>query len=300
MIRRETTVRYYTENTIAKLSYNLFMPLYFRRKERPRLIVSVLIILFLFVSCGKKSVGFTPEERRAADSIVSTVHSVDSLALLQKRLEAEGNRLGSIAALREWGKALRNESRFDESLRVHGEGLKQAESLGDTLEWVQALNYIGTDYRRLGVLDAAQEYHYRALKFCEACTDTSFTAKKNRVKSLNGLGNIYLTLGNYERADSAFRLALAGERALGSAVGQAINYANLGSIFKHRRQNDSAWVYYRRSMELNQKAGNDIGIALCHTYYGLLYEEAQQYDKAYAEYRTAYGLMEISKDEWHA
>ena len=300
MIRRETIVRYYTENTIAKLPYSLFVPLSFRRKERSRLIVSVLIILFLFVSCGKKSVGFTPEERRAADSIVSTVHSVDSLALLQKRLEAEGNRLGSIAALREWGKALRNESRFDESLRVHGEGLKQAESLGDTLEWVQALNYIGTDYRRLGVLDAAQEYHYRALKLCEACTDTSFTAKKNRVKSLNGLGNIYLTLGNYERADSAFRLALAGERALGSAVGQAINYANLGSIFKHRRQNDSAWVYYRRSMELNQKAGNDIGIALCHTYYGLLYEEAQQYDKAYAEYRTAYGLMEVSKDEWHA
>ena len=65
-------------------------------------------------------------------------------------------------------------------------------------------------------------------------------AKKNRVVSLNGLGNIYLTLGNYERADSALRLALEGERRLNSVLGQAINYANIGSIYRYRGQIDSA------------------------------------------------------------
>ena len=117
---------------------------------------------FLLVSCGNKPGPFTPAERKAANSIVRSAHGIDSLALLQKRLESEGDRLGSVIALRKWGKALRNESRFEEALTVHSKGQQQAEAIGDTLEWVKALNNIGTDYRRMGVLDVALEYHYRA------------------------------------------------------------------------------------------------------------------------------------------
>ena len=262
--------------------------------------VAFISTFFLLISCGKKPITFTPDERKATDSIVRSAHGIDSLALLQKQMESEGNELGSIVALREWGKALRNESCFEEALNVHSKGQQQAESVGDTLELVQALNNIGTDYRRMGVLDVAQEYHYRAWKLSEECTDTSFTAKKNRVVSLNGLGNVYLTLGNYERADSALRMALAGERSLNSTVGQAINYANIGSIFEHKGETDSAWVYYLKSMALNTEAENKLGISLCHTYFGSLYEEAREYDKATTEYETAYQMMQASKDEWHA
>ena len=263
--------------------------------------LTVFVLTFLLLaSCEKKSITFTPDERKTADSIAHSTHGVDSLALLQKQMESEGNELGSIVALREWGKALRNESRFEEALNVHSKGQQQAESVGDTLELVQALNNIGTDYRRMGVLDVAQEYHYNAWKLSEECTDTSFTAKKNRVVSLNGLGNVYLTLGNYERADSALRMALAGEISLNSTVGQAINYANLGSIFEHKGEIDSAWVCYRKSMAFNTEAENELGISLCHTYFGSLYEKAGQYDKATTEYETAYQMMQASKDDWHA
>lgn len=254
----------------------------------------------LIVSCGKKSSAFTPEERKAAGDLVQSTHGIDSLAMLQKQLEADGNKLGSVIALREWGKTLRNESRFDEALSIHSEGLRQAEALNDTLEWVQALNNIGTDYRRMGLLDMAQEYHYNAWKLSEECADTSFVARKNRVVSLNGLGNIYMTLGNYERADSALRMALDGERQLNSALGLAINYANLGAIFEHRGQIDSAWVCYRNSMAFNTKAGSTLGISLCHTYFGSLYEKQQQYDLATREFESAYRLMWSSKDKWHA
>ena len=185
-------------------------------------LVAFISVCFLLISCGKEPVSFTPAERNVADSIVRSAHGIDSLASLQKRLESEGDKLGSVIALRELGKALRNESRFEEALSVHSKGQQQAEAVGDTLEWVQALNNIGTDYRRMGVLDVAQEYHYRAWMLSEECADTSFTARKNRVVSLNGLGNIYMTLGNYERADSTLRMALEGERLLHSSLGQAI------------------------------------------------------------------------------
>ena len=167
------------------------------------------LIILLLVSCVKKPATNTHAERKTLDSLMASSHNIDTLSMLQKRMESEGNMLGSIIAYREIGKHLRNESRFDEALKAHNEGLTQAEAIGDTLEMVQALNNIGTDYRRMGMLDMAQDYHYRAYAICKASTDSSFTARKNRVVALNGLGNIYLTLGNYERADSALRLALA-------------------------------------------------------------------------------------------
>lgn len=177
---------------------------------------------------------------------------------------------------------------------------KQAEAIGDTLEMVQALNNIGTDYRRMGVLEMAQDYHYRAYAICKASTDSSFTARKNRVVALNGLGNIYLTLGNYARADSALRLALAGERELNSPLGQAINYANIGSIFRQRGLTDSAFAYFRKSMGLNLQINNQLGISLCHIYFGELYEKNNNYSKAINEYETALTPMQAMKDEWHA
>lgn len=86
---------------------------------------------------------------------------------------------------------------------------------------------------------------------------------------------------------------------MNSLTGQAINYANLGSIFESNGQTDSAWAYYRKSMELNSRDGNTLGIALCHTYFGTLYEKAHELDKALAQYNKAYRLMRDSKDEWH-
>lgn len=133
----------------------------------------------------------------------------------------------------------------------------------------------------------------------EECSDTSFTAKKNRVVSLNGLANVYLTVNNLNLADSVLRLALKGEQELGSLTGQAINYANLGSIFETRNETDSAWTYYRKSMELNTNDNNSLGIALCHTYFGNLYKKANLFDDALCEYEASYDIMKDFKDEWH-
>ena len=258
------------------------------------------LVLLAAFGCRDQVAKIRPEDRYAIDSITKVNKDISSLKKLQHQFDQEENQLGSIITRKEQGRILRNESRFDEALQIHSEGLRLAEALGDTIEWVQALNEIGTDYRRMGILDVAQEYHYRAYTLSSACSDTTYQGKKNQVISLNGLGNIYMTIGNYEKAEQSFRQALAGEQKLGSAFGQAINYANLGSIFEHQGKVDSAWAYYKHSMELNTKEGSSLGISLCHTYFGALYQKAQQYDKAKQEYLAAYDLMKNSKDEWHA
>ena len=123
------------------------------------ILLSTIALLELLPSCHTRKSTFTPEERREVDSIVRQAKSLEELESLQRRFDKEGHRLASIIALREWGKRLRNESRFDEALLIHSKASNAAQDLQDTLEWVRALNDIGTDYRRIGALDVAQQYH---------------------------------------------------------------------------------------------------------------------------------------------
>ena len=104
---------------------------------------NLIIICVLLVSCGQKSVKTSLAERKSLDSIISLSRNLDTLSMLQKRMESEGNMLGSVIAYKEMGKIMRNDSKFDDALRLHSEGLKQAEEIDDTLEMVQALNNIG-------------------------------------------------------------------------------------------------------------------------------------------------------------
>ncbi len=260
-----------------------------------------MLPIFLF-SCHRKAA--VPDvERGQIDSVVYSVGDADSLARVMDSFISAGNLYGEMVAARELGKKLRNASQFYEAIDVHKRGLVAAEKLRDTVQIVQALNNIGTNYRRLAILDEASSYHYQALTYCDQYSGSrnpdDRTARKNRVVSLNGIGNVQLTLGNADEAENAFRQALKGENELGSALGQAINYANLGSILESREMLDSARYYYGKSLEFNEKAKSDLGVSLCHAHFGRLAEKEGDYDAAIEEYRQAYDIMEGNSDVWH-
>ena len=260
-----------------------------------------MLPIFLF-SCHRKAA--VPDvERGQIDSVVYSVGDADSLARVMDSFISAGNLYGEMVAARELGKKLRNASQFYEAIDVHKRGLVAAEKLRDTVQIVQALNNIGTNYRRVAILDEASSYHYQALTYCDQYSGSrnpdDRTARKNRVVSLNGIGNVQLTLGNADEAENAFRQALKGENELGSALGQAINYANLGSILESREMLDSARYYYGKSLEFNEKAKSDLGVSLCHAHFGRLAEKEGDYDTAIEEYRQAYDIMEGNSDVWH-
>ena len=260
-----------------------------------------MLPIFLF-PCHRKAA--VPDvERGQIDSVVYSVGDADSLARVMDSFISAGNLYGEMVAARELGKKLRNASQFYEAIDVHKRGLVAAEKLRDTVQIVQALNNIGTNYRRLAILDEASSYHYQALTYCDQYSGSrnpdDRTARKNRVVSLNGIGNVQLTLGNADEAENAFRQALKGENELGSALGQAINYANLGSILESREMLDSARYYYGKSLEFNEKVKSDLGVSLCHAHFGRLAEKEGDYDTAIEEYRQAYDIMEGNSDVWH-
>lgn len=256
--------------------------------------------MFFFACSGAPEHLYSSDEAAAVTNVIKANNSLDSLLILCGKYEQDNYKLGQILVYKELGKRYRDASDFNEAMEYHRRGLETAMQIEDTLEMVQAFNNIGTDYRRLGILEKASTYHYKALKLCGQYTDKeSFTAKKNRVISLNGIGNIHLTLGNRDAADSTFRAALVGETELGSDLGKAINYANLGSIFEAGGMMDSALLYYRISMKHNIVAKSNLGISLCHAHFGRMAEKKGNWDEALKEYRDSYNLMEKSSDRWH-
>lgn len=265
------------------------------------LAVTCLAVVFLLTSChSSPSPSHLQALRSHADSIVDEVDGEQSLDSLVNAAERKGDRMLEMRARKKLGRVYREANFFIKAIDCHTRELKLAEQLGDTIAAVQALNNIGTNFRRMGILDEAVDYHYRGLHLCEefSLKDDS-TARKNRVISLNGIGNICLTLGDTETADSVFNAALEGEKRLGSHLGQAINYANLGSLYERNGQIDSAWTFYRRSMEQNRLAKSDLGISLCYTHFGRLNEKQGKKAEAIAEYRKAYEIMAPSDDRWH-
>lgn len=205
------------------------------------------------------------------------------------------------SSLRKEGRQLRDKSDFEHAINVQQQALDLSMKANDTSAVIQDYNQLGTTFRRMGRLEEATRLHYNALFYAEMRqADSAFQARKNLVVSLNGLGNAHLSLGNLDEALDCFRRALQGEIQLGSGLGQAINYANIGAIMERTGQLDSAQVYYDLSMQKNVEIGDQKGIALCHTYYGQLNERRGDLLKAEAEYREAERLMRNDEDRWHA
>ncbi|MBR0037615.1 MAG: response regulator [Bacteroidales bacterium] len=234
----------------------------------------LFVCLFVFAGCGLSGSHLSSEQREAQ---------------LQEAVD-----------LRLKGKALREKSDFRQALEVQQEALNKALLLSDSVEIVQDYNQLGTTFRRLGRLEEALSFHYKALNWAEEMTDTSYQARKNLVVSLNGLGNVHLILGNDREAEICFRRALDGEIALGSTLGQAINYANLGAIMESKGEIDSAKVYYQLSLQRNLEIDNSLGIGLCHTHFGGLADRMGNHKVAQLEYQTAYEILEPLGDDWHA
>lgn len=226
--------------------------------------------------------------------------STDTLLCAYSESQSEGNDLKTAVMGEILGNRLRSTSNFVDAINAHRIGLYAVYRMNDTIEIAQALNNLGTDYRRLSALDEGSKYHYDALTILELYTGENESGKNRGIMAaLNGIGNICLSMNDLVRAEDCFRKAIALELNDGRPLGLAINYANLGSVFEKRDELDSAFVYYDKSLAQNLLAGSDLGVTLCHIHFGELYEKQNDYGNARSEYEEAYRDMENSEDKWH-
>lgn len=268
-----------------------YLPIYY---------LSVVLGLLLLAGCSdKKTVPIynTPEYKQIERKLNAVADTTDLKHWLQVYRQS-GNRMGESIVLRRLGRAYRVENQFGRAILAHKQGLAVADSICDTMEIVNTLNELGTNYRRLGAMYLATCSMTLGLGYCQQWSDTTAAAFKSQLKILNGLGKIYYTIRNYKAALDYFRRSLAGEIKLGSAFGMALNYSDIGRVFRAQNNLDSAQFYFQKSMEQKQLINDEVGMALIRIEYGGLYEDRGDYAKATAEYDKAYITLMAHSDRY--
>lgn len=268
-----------------------YLPIYY---------LSVVLGLLLLAGCSdKKTVPIynTPEYKQIERKLNAVADTTDLKHWLQVYRQS-GNRMGESIVLRRLGRAYRVDNQFGRAILTHKQGLAVADSICDTMEIVNTLNEMGTNYRRLGAMYLATSSMTLGLGYCQQWSDTTAAAFKSQLKILNGLGKIYYTIRNYKAADYYFRRSLAGEIKLGSAYGMGLNYSDIGRVFRAQNNLDSAQFYFQKSMEQKQLLNDEVGMALIHIEYGGLYEDRGDYAQATAEYDKAYITLMAHSDRY--
>ena len=72
-----------------------------------------------------------------------------------------------ILTCKDLGKRYRETAHFDKAIDYHRKGVMYAMQLQDTVDIIQALDNVGSNFRRLGSMDEASSYLYQALMLCE-------------------------------------------------------------------------------------------------------------------------------------
>ncbi len=170
---------------------------------------------------------------------------------------------GQAYALNQIGTVYRNLSQFRKSVTHHKNALRVSETIANDEFIVLSLNMLGVVFRRTDAIKTALDYNQRALELAEAVDSPSTHIKRHINISLNGIGNLYNSLGQYDLAINQFKKALKLEGELDNKLGLAINNKNIGDCLEQKGMLDEALDYYRKSLALNDEINNTMGKILC-------------------------------------
>jgi len=240
---------------------------------------TALLMLLLFSFLGGLTAQEVPKEfQEKAETIVQlqprTYGALDNELDNEKRdttllryfenLSKEHDYLeGQAFALNLLGMKYRNISQYEKAVALHEKALAISEEANNTGFRILSLNMLGVVYRRTDAIKTAIDYHQRALELSEQIEAPSHHIKRSINVALNGIGNLYQTLEQYDLAILQFRRALKLEEELGNKLGLAINHQNIGHCLEEKGDLEAALENYRKSLAYNEEIDSDIGRLIC-------------------------------------
>jgi len=183
-------------------------------------------------------------------------------------------------ALNALGIIYRNLSMYEKAIDFH-EYAEEIATYSEHLELkVLSLNLLGVVYRRLDLVSSALDYHSQALEFARTVNPTTDELRLSIAVSLNSIGNIYLTLKQYDLALEQFNKSLKIEKETENQLGLAINYQNIGYAKEQKGLLNEALKDYETSLMYNEKINSKIGRVICNNSIGKIYIKQKKYDEA--------------------
>ena len=202
--------------------------------------------------------------------------------------------------INEKGVALRNKSNYEGALNAHQTAIQLASSCEDVLFKASALNMAGVVCRRTDKLRDATDYHKKALEILEKSNRQDESALRSIAVSKNSLGNIYLSMREYDLAEKEFTQSMTIEKRIGNFLGLAINNQNLGGIYEERKEYDKALNFFQTSLVYNNKIDSDFGRLICKNSIGRIYILQGKYAEAKKLVNETFSMATTLEDKFHA
>ncbi len=170
---------------------------------------------------------------------------------------------GESYAYNQLGRRYRDISQFTKAINLH-QGALNAATASDNLEFkVYSLNMLSVVYRRRDAIKSALDYNQEAYELAKSVKNPSEGLKRSINVSLNGIGNIYQTLEQYDLAIEHFERSMKLEDELGNKLGLAINNQNIGDCQEQKGNLEDALNSYRTSLAYNEEINSNKGKVIC-------------------------------------
>ena len=222
-----------------------------------------------------------PKKNRSIDSVFSEFKN-DSIILKTLAHKAAQDKALEVQsyAQNKLGELYRNLSLYDAALKAHMKAKRLAQEAGSVEMEIISLNMIGVVYRRMDFIKPALDYHKKALDIAKSVKTPSYDLNRSIAVSQNSMGNIYLTLKQYDLAIEQFEKSLILEKEVNNRLGLAINYQNIGYAEEAQGLLELALQNYERSLDYNEQIDSEVGRVICYNSIGQIYIKQKKYTDA--------------------
>ena len=166
----------------------------------------------------------------------------------------------------------------------------------DRLGWLArasgVLHESGSSAWRGSAFAAARTAWERRMSICELRADRAGAAV-----TLNNLGLVYESLGDYAKALETQERALAAAEALGDEAGAAETLGNIGLVYQSLGEYATALSTYKRALSAKEALGDKAGAALTLANIGSVYQLLGDTAKALSTFRRVLAASEGSGDQ---
>jgi tetratricopeptide (TPR) repeat protein len=261
----------------------------------PRTQSSILALIYMLFAATLAAQTVPENFKQLTDSLITAApssftaihkamraHRSDSLYMrfFRQKSKEKGYMAGESYALSELGRTYRNISNYSKAIQLHQEALAIAKKANNLELKISSLNYLGVVYRRTSSVRTAMDFNQEALELAEAVKNPSEGIKRSINVSLNSVGNLYLTLKQYDLAIFYFERSIKLEAELNNVLGLAINHQNIGKCQEEQGALDQALENYRISLSYNEEINNTMGRVICKNSIAKVYIKKEQYQEA--------------------
>ncbi len=199
----------------------------------------------------------------------------------------------------ELGTRYRDFSNYKKSEEYHEQALLLAKQTKNIYLEIAAYNMLGVVYRRIDSIKPAIDNHQNALNLVNSIKDKDDEILRSQAVSLNSMGNIFLTLNQFEMAKDNFVTSLGIEKKLNNNLGLAINYQNIGGVYESLNQLDSAMVNYKKSLSYNEIINSDLGRMICNNSIGQVFLKQNKPKEAFDYIKPTIEIAERLGDDFY-